>query len=191
MEEHMIAYKAFSKDLRATMGNSTNFQFEAGKKNIETECKCAKNGFHCAENPLCCLTYYNEDSRFFVVKAEGDIDEDAVGSRISCTELTLIKELSIYQMGAHACSYILKHPQRVMESQYAIRNYGECTKAFLIVRGRKPSAKGKTGSVIFFLKEDKTGNIVDIIPIEIDEQAYKQNTVYEYVGGKIREKKSN
>ena len=90
----MIAYKGFNEKLQATKGNGT-FQFEPGKKYIETECKCASNGFHCAEDPLCAMQYYgNMSDRYFVVKAEGDINQDGYGSRISCTEITLIKEIT-------------------------------------------------------------------------------------------------
>lgn len=182
----MIAFKGFNKDL-----TGRGFQFEPGKTYEEKECKCAHNGFHCAENPLCCLNYYNTDSKFFIVKAEGDINQDGVGSRVSCTKLTLIKELSILQMAVYACQYIQKHPKRELESRYAVWNEGVCKEDFLIVRGKNPCASGKTGSVIFFLEEDTKGNIKSITPIEIGDDGYKENTIYESKGGKIREKKSN
>ena len=175
----MKAYKAFSKDLTAKLGNHRNgvFQFESGKKYIEKECKCAKTGFHCAENPLCCLTYYNEDSRFFIVKAEGDINQDGNGSRISCTELTLIKEISLLEMGAYACQYIMKHPKRELESEYAVKNYGICKGKFLIVVGENPVAQGVNGSVLFFIKM-KNEIVKSIWTIQIGEDEYKENTDY-------------
>ena len=189
----MIAFKAFSKNLTSTHGDykKRDFYFEEGKTYVEEECKCARNGFHCAENPLCCLTYYKEDARYFIVKAEGDINQDGIGSRISCTKLTLVREISLLEMGVYACQYIQKHPKRKLESCYAVRDYGECNTEFLIVRGKQPAAKGKKGSVIFYLKEDSDGNIVKICPVEIGQDGYKANTVYEFKGGKIREKKRN
>ena len=63
----MLAYKGFNSKLQATMGSGV-FQFEPGQTYEESECKCAHNGFHCAENPLCALGYYRDmSSRFFIV----------------------------------------------------------------------------------------------------------------------------
>ena len=85
----MRAIKAFNRNLQATLGSGV-MTMEAGKTYREKEAKCAHNGFHCAENPLCALGYYNNmDSRFFIVEAGGDINQDGNGTRISCTELTL------------------------------------------------------------------------------------------------------
>ena len=183
----MIAFKAFSKELTTTMGdyNNRDFQFEIGKTYEEKECKCAKNGYHCAENPLCCLTYYNSGSRFLIVKAEGDINQDGYGSRISCTKLTLVKEISLLQMGVYACQYIQKYPKRELESRYAVKDYGVCTHDFLIVRGKKPVASGEKGTVIFFMEEDDFGEITSIFPIEIGEDGYQENTEYESIGGNV------
>lgn len=65
----MIAYKGFNSKLQATMGSGT-FQFEPGETYDEPECKCARNGFHCAENSLDVLDYYRAmDDRFFIVEA--------------------------------------------------------------------------------------------------------------------------
>ena len=48
----MKAIKAFNSDLCATLGKGV-MQYEPGKTYKESEAKCARNGFHCAENPLC------------------------------------------------------------------------------------------------------------------------------------------
>lgn len=88
----MLAYKAFNSKLQATLGKGT-FQFEPDKTYEEKECKCASNGFHCAENPIDTLNYYHSmDTRFFIVQAEGEIHQDGYGTRISCTKLTLKKK---------------------------------------------------------------------------------------------------
>ena len=108
----MRAIKAFNRNLQATLGSGV-MTMEAGKTYREKEAKCAHNGFHCAENPLCALGYYNNmDSRFFIVEAGGDINQDGNGTRISCTELTLIKEITRIQLAALACEYIRKYPDR-------------------------------------------------------------------------------
>lgn len=52
----IIAYKAFDPDLSCTSGGH-RFQYETGIWNQEPAADCAKRGFHCAENPLDCLSY--------------------------------------------------------------------------------------------------------------------------------------
>lgn len=66
----MKAIKAFNSDLCATLGKGV-MQYEPGKTYKESEAKCARNGFHCAENPLCALGYYSGlNSRFLSWKQE-------------------------------------------------------------------------------------------------------------------------
>ena len=66
-------------------------------KNVTDKANCRQNGFHCAEDPLDCLSYYSDIHRavFCLVDAGGDIDEDDCDSKISCTELTILKELTL------------------------------------------------------------------------------------------------
>ncbi len=86
----MIAYKGFEKNL-----SCRGYQFKRYGINETTEANCRQNGFHCAENPLDCLVHYPNwrNSRYFVVKAFGDLDEDDRDTKISCTKIELIKEL--------------------------------------------------------------------------------------------------
>lgn len=53
----MYAYKGFEPDL-----SCRGYRFVMGK-NVTPEANCASNGFHCAENPLDCLTYYSDMDR--------------------------------------------------------------------------------------------------------------------------------
>ena len=48
----MIAYKGFHPGLICR-----GYQFVMGL-NVTEQANCAANGFHCAENPLDCLSYY-------------------------------------------------------------------------------------------------------------------------------------
>ena len=86
----MIAYKGFCPGLVCR-----GYQFKMGL-NVTEKANCAENGFHCAEDPLDCLRYYGDinHSEYYIVNAGGDIDEDAIDSKISCTELTILKKLS-------------------------------------------------------------------------------------------------
>lgn len=189
----MLAFKGFNSRLQATMGKG-NFQFEPGKTYEEKECTCAKNGFHCAENPLGVLSYYREmDDRFFVVEAAGDINQDGHGSRISCTKLTLKKEISRAELAVCACKYMFDHPEREMESDHAVRDEGRCRKKgdFIIVRGKHPEAAGVEGSLLCLVQEEKGSNeIAGVYGIEIDGKEYQAGTWYGIRGGAVCAKKS-
>lgn len=189
----MMAYKGFNSKMQAVLGRGA-MTFKPGKTYREDSCKCAHNGFHCAENPLCALDYYNAlDSRYFIVDAAGDIDQDGEGSRISCTELTLVKEIDRIKLAVHACLYIQKYPEREMESSRAVRDRGRCLTEgdFIIVRGKSPRAAGVKGSWLFLLREEKeTAAIRDVFTVYIDGGKYRANTWYGIRGERVCEKKN-
>lgn len=151
----IIAYKAFHKDLSCTAGGA-RFQYELGKWNEEPEANCAHNGFHCAENPLDCLSYYPhwENSVYYMVLADGDIDEDASDSRISCTRMKLVKQLNLPEFIAHSLQYICEHPLRKVHNNRVQTERGEAYRGFTVVRGKAPLAKGRKGDVLALLKEE-------------------------------------
>lgn len=189
----MIAFKGFNKDLQATLGKG-RFQFEPGKTYEETECKCASNGFHCAEDPLCALGYYGGmEDRYFVVRAEGDINQDGVNSRISCTKLTLVREINRIELAACACDYMVKYPERKIESRYLKKEKGKSALEddFLIVRGKNPMAAGVKGSYFFLVKEEKQSTEIQAIyPVYVDGEEIKADTYYGLRGDKLCEKKN-
>lgn len=189
----MRAIKAFNANLCATLGKGT-FSMEPGKTYEETEAKCAHNGFHCAENPLCALGYYNSmDSRFFIVEAGGDINQDGYGTRISCTKLTLLKEISRIQLAVLACQYIQQYPDREEKETHLERDSGSVnTKGdFVIVRGKNPEGKGVKGSYIFLMKEKKNSReIAQIQAAYVDGVVIKAGKYYVLRGYTICEKKS-
>lgn len=191
----MRAYKAFNANLQATMGRRGKFQFAPGGTYEEKECKCARNGFHCAENPLCTMEYYPEkDARFFIVEAGGEINQDGKGSRISCTRIALIKEISRIQLAAHACLYIQRYPKRDTESSHVQRDKGMCRWEgdFLIVRGKSPMAAGKKGTYLFLVQEYKNSSeIKGIYPLYIDGDEYLSDTWYGLQEGEICTKKNS
>lgn len=189
----MLAVKAFNSNLQATLGKGT-VTMEAGKTYEEKEAKCAHNGYHCAEDPLCALGYYNKmDSRFFIVEAGGDINQDGCGTRISCTRLTLIKEITRIQLAALACEYMRKHPDREEEETHFKKDKGNCTEKddFIIVRGKTPKAKGVKGSYIFLLKEKKNSKeIQQIYPFYVDGKEVEENQYYGLRGEQLCKRKS-
>lgn len=150
----ITAYKAFHKDLTCTMGRGT-FQYEEGKWFEEPEANCRRNGFHCAENPLDCLSYYGdmENSVYYLVLADGDINEDGSDSKISCTRMKLVKRLDKERFVMHAMRYLYEHPQR--KSAYVQEDKGTAERDFVIVRGKNPAARGRAGTILGLLKESE------------------------------------
>lgn len=185
----MLAYKGFNSRLQAVLGHGT-MQFEPGMTYGKDRCKCGHNGFHCAEDPLCAMSYYGSmDSRYFIVEAAGDINQDGVGSRISCTKLTLVKEIDRIKLAVHACLYIQRYPERGPEERHHLaKNKGKChTKGdFIIVRGKEPRAAGVKGSWLFLLREEKQSvAIKDVFPVYIDGKEYRANTWYGIRGDRV------
>lgn len=185
----MKAFKGFTKDLTATLGRGI-FQFEPGKTYKEENAKCANTGFHCAENILDCLNYYPDidNSVYYIVEAAGDIHEDASDTRIACTEITLLKQLSVEEIVFYAMDFIIKHPKRAMNRRVKI-GIGESKREhFVIVRGKNPKAKGEQGDFLALLKEDEeTTDIVEAAIYTVGKgNTLKERTYYDVTGKEVQ-----
>ena len=103
----MIAYKGMCPGM-VCLG----YQLKMGL-NVTEEANCQANGFHCAANPMDCLRYYGDfqNSEYYLVRPCGDLDEDAVDSRISCTQLWVLRKLEPQEFFLHALAYMADHPQ--------------------------------------------------------------------------------
>ena len=73
MEEKVIAYKGFNKDLTCK-----GFKYEIGKEYEEQEVSICKSGFHACENPFDVLDYYGDilNNRFCKVEQSGTIKKE-------------------------------------------------------------------------------------------------------------------
>lgn len=159
----MIAYKAFAPGLVCR-----GYQFKMGR-NTTDKANCAQNGFHCAENPLDCLSYYSDiaKSEFFIVKAEGDIDEDSHDTKIACTELHIVKQLSFEEFLLHGLAFVYDHPKREWSS-HVKKDCAQANNGYVVVRGCEPRAKGKLGDILAFAREDATGKVIQVALSRID-----------------------
>lgn len=177
----MIAYKAFDIGLICR-----GYQFRSDKVNITDKANCAKNGFHCAENPLDCLSYYPNwnNAEYWIVEAGGDIDEDDKDSKISCTRMKLIRKMSIKDFVAESLKYIYKHPRRELNN-YVDENEIESASLFSIVRGLNPIAAGKKGTILGFAQENGYGSVIKISMIEVDGKCFKEDTFYDINGNEV------
>lgn len=170
----MIAYKGFNKGLVCR-----GYKFKMGL-NTTSKAQAVNCGFHCAENPLDCLSYYGDMDRseYYIVNAGGDIDEDGSDSKIACTELTIIKKLSKEDFILHALAFMADHPKRecnalVKKERAETNGYG-----FAIARGLDPIAKGrKKGDILAFAKEDENG-ILEVAMVIVDGKWIKTGKWY-------------
>ena len=161
----MIAYKGFRPGMICI-----DYQFQMGL-NVTEKANCRQNGFHCAEDPLDCLSYYSDvdHSEYYIVNAGGDIDEDEVDSKISCTELTVLKRLTKEELFLHGLAFMADHPKRKW-NEHVRKDKAEAWSGYAAVRGADPIAKGsRKGDVLAFAKEDPaTGSIQQIVVATID-----------------------
>jgi len=156
----MIAYKAFETGLICR-----GYQFVMGL-NITEEANCVRNGFHSAENPLDCLSYYpNMDkSEYCVVDARGDINEDGRDSKIASTELFIIKKLSREEFFLHALAYMYDHPLLAW-SDHVKKERAKAHNGYAVVRGLDPIAQGEAGDILAFAKEDANSRTISQIAL--------------------------
>ena len=186
----MKAYKGFRNNLTCTMGNGT-YQFEIGKWHIEKKAQCCHTGFHCTDNPLDVLNYYSrEDDRYFIVEAAGDIHEDDVNSRIACTKLRLVKEITRTQLIIAGLIFMKEHPKRKYSS-IVKKNIGSANGDYVIVRGNNPKAAGTKGSVIYLAKEGDDGTIEELGVYEVDGKDIKPDKYYNVRGELVYDKKKS
>ncbi len=161
----MRVYKATNSDMSCHMGRGI-FQYHLGEPARADASKCGGTGLHACEYILDCASYYAIDgqNRFFEAEASGDIAEDGVNTRISCTELTLTRELCNKDIAREVMRFIIKHPKRdgwkhgsrmaaVAENRASI----SVKDGFAIARGENPKVKGCTGAHIGWIRETKEG----------------------------------
>ena len=94
----MYVYKMFNKGLICR-----GYKFKEGLNECD-HATCVREGFHAAENPLDCLSYYPDfdNSECWLCYADGDIHEDGTDSKISCTCLEILRRLEKHEFVVEA-----------------------------------------------------------------------------------------
>jgi hypothetical protein len=184
----MIAYKGVGLDGANRLGKG-KIVYEVGKTYTEEKSKTVASGFHCCENPFECLSYYNlGDDRFFEVEAGGSIDEDG-DERIACTEMTVLRELSIPDFMFAGITYMVTHPKRdKWEQNKKNLVVGKDTaegELVTIARGRSPKAAGIEGGYIGLIQESSKGEIINVRLKKVDGREIKPGTYYTLKFGKV------
>ena len=154
----MLAYKGFHQGLICR-----DYQFSMGL-NVTEKANCRANGFHCAANPFDCLSHYPDTahSEYYLVNAGGDMDEDNIDSKISCTELTILRKLELDQLLLHGLAYMAVHPLQPWSSR-VIRDSATAFNGCAVARGVDPRARGKIGDILALAKENLYGTGIEEI----------------------------
>ena len=171
----MLAYKGFEPGMVCR-----GYQFQSGT-NVTAQANCKKNGFHCAANPLDCLIYYPDPqgSVYYLVDAGGDLDEDGIDTKISCTELTILRELELDRLILHGLAFMADHP-RLKWSNVVQKDRAKATAGFAVARGVDPIVHGKIGDILALAKENVQGNqIVQIAMTRVDGKKILPNVWYD------------
>lgn len=188
----MIAFKGFNSRLSATMGKGI-YQFEIGRTERTGASKTARNGFHCCENPFECMAYYPiGSSRYCMVEAGGSIDE-AEDAKISCTELTPVKELSLKELAGYGMVYMIEHPKQKWQQRHT-----KCVvcddkadtndDGIAIARGLYPKVRGRNGSILGMILEPKPGRIKAARLVVVGSPGIKPGVWYTLTGsGSVKE----
>lgn len=181
----MMAYKGFHADLTCTMGHG-KYQYVPGKWHREDAAKCASCGFHATDNPLDVLSYYSAaDDRYFIVQLAGNLDEDAVNSRISAPEIKLVRELSRNELYHEGVLWMADHEKAPLAAVVKHEKGNAAGDGNIVVRGIKPKAKGQIGDMLYLVKENKKGEIVEIGVYQIDAEKYMPDVYYDVRGKEV------
>lgn len=152
----MFVYKMFQPGLICR-----GYQFKVGVN----ECKhatCVREGFHAAENPLDCLSYYPDfdNSECWLCYADGDVHEDGSDSKISCTRLEILRRMEKQEFLLEAIRFIAEHPKRKISSIVHRERGTSGTNKFAFVIGKKPMARaGNDGDTLILLQENERGQV--------------------------------
>lgn len=91
----IVGYKGFDRNLQCR-----GFQYEVGQTyTMEQAPGVCESGFHFCESPLDVLRYYPAmTSRYCLVEGNGQVDHEKEGTKLAVSEITIVKELSLYEM---------------------------------------------------------------------------------------------
>lgn len=190
----MMVFKATNKDMTCTLGAGA-FSYQIGVPAKAPGSACGRTGLHACEYVLDCAGYYGlgNGTRFFLAEAEGDIAEDGRDTRIACTRLTLLKELSHREVAGYAMLYMVNHPKRdgwekreAMVEVTPDRARAKKPDGIAIARGREPMVRGVEGSHLGLILEEG-GKITYARLFTVGQAGIRPDTWYTLERDRIKE----
>lgn len=155
-----FCFKMFEKGLVCR-----GYKFKEGVNECD-HATCVKEGFHAAENPLDCLSYYPsfDANECWLCYADGEIHEKGDDSKLSCTRLEILRRLEKWEFIYEACRYIIEHPWSEY-NRYVQEDVGTTSEqGFAIVVGQAPQAKCvRDGDIVALIVKKKHGNAEKLV----------------------------
>lgn len=81
-------------------------------------------------------------------------------SKISCTEMQLVKRLTIEQLLFEGLIYMVEHPERNWNG-HVKKECGKAYNGFVVVRGKNPIASGNLGDILVLLQEEENCSAIE------------------------------
>lgn len=168
----MFVYKMFQKGLICR-----GYKFKVGVNECE-HATCVQEGFHAAENPLDCLSYYPDfdKSECWLCYADGDIHEDGSDSKISCTRLEILRRLEKHEFVTESVTYMLEHPKRPLNPIIKHNQAYTDDNGIAIVIGKEPKAIANEDSGVIALIQTNVKDIPERILLIYGDQVKKGYT---------------
>lgn len=179
-----VVYKAFSPGF---VCRGVAFK-PPGEVNVTPSANCVRNGWHTAENPADCLSYYPDITKswYCLVAIGGDVDEDASDTKIAATELTILRRLTLPEYFLHVLVYMAKHADEY--HPIARQGRAEAANGYVVVKGRSPYAKGQEGDILAMAREGEDGKLEQIAVYVVGTDGVPVGT-YIDIDGNIEEEK--
>ena len=212
MADAIRGYKGFDANM-ACRGH----KFEVGKTYTTDKAKACESGFHFCERPQDVWRYYAPaGSRFAVVAGSGQIDRHDEDSKVACTEIEIVREVSLREMidlciadtwdkaekvggwqatgdrgAASATGYqgaASATGCRGAASATGTRGAASATgdQSIACALGYKCTASGGASSWLVLAERDDNGNIVGMATVRVDGETIKVGVQYGLVGGVVR-----
>lgn len=168
----MYVYKMFEPGLVCR-----KYKFKVGLNECE-HATCVKEGFHAAENPLDCLSYYPDfdASECWLCYADGDIHEDGTDSKISCTKLEILRRLEKHEFVCEAVTYMIEHPKRPLNTLIKYDEASTDSNGIAIVIGKNPRAIARDDGGVIALIQTNAEDTPERILLIYGEQVKKGRT---------------
>ena len=100
-------------------------------------------------------------------------------TKISCTELTILKKLGREEFFLHALAYMADHSQREYNG-HVQKESGDAQGGFAVVRGVAPMARGPLDSILAMAKEDpSTGEVTQVALARVDGEKIRPDAWYD------------
>jgi len=181
-------YKGFDDNFKCR-----DMQYEVGETYKCERAEACAEGFHFFESPQDVFGYYAPaQSRFAEVVGTGQVDRDNDDSKVACTELTIVREITLNEMIGLAIQHTVDSAKPIKGSHATgYRGAASATGAHSIACGLgwKNKAQGGESSWLVLAERNDRSEILFVKTAKVDGKTIKADTWYGLVDGEFVEVK--